>query len=331
MSESSCSPASHKHFIRSGSCFPKNALEMMAKAFNDSIKSQQVQMKPIRISNDKKQLWKQLSARFFAICRNHEACWLETPILKQTGIHGQLIKHFRPPKPLQWYSNPHAWLSNFDIQKVMSQYEDAYRDFLFLGVFPIDFASPEPGMLSTCIGDALCKLDVAQLWTRRKQFGAIFNLDRHDQGGSHWVAVYCNLNPKKTNYGIYFYDSNGLPPPSEIAALQHSVAEQVKRVGARVTKPFVIDYNNVQHQFENTECGIYTMYFLHRCLRKISFDVIKKHVVTDKQVHVFRNRFYRENSQYILKKRDKPNTHTMRIGGNDPVPKTRRSSVSFAV
>ena len=46
----------------------------------------------------------------------------------------------------------------------------------------------------------------------RSYVGVVFNLDRHDQSGSHWVGLFVNI-PKRV---ISYYDSTASPPPQYI-------------------------------------------------------------------------------------------------------------------
>ena len=50
----------------------------------------------------------------------------------------------RPEMPAQWYKNPIEWLSNYDIDDVMVQYNNEKKYcYSFLGVFPIDFSEED--------------------------------------------------------------------------------------------------------------------------------------------------------------------------------------------
>ena len=62
--------------------------------------------------------------------------------------------------PVEWKTNPTAWLSTIDINKVMKQYEKN-SDFVFLGAVPIDF-DYDFG-IGTCVSNELCNLDVENM------------------------------------------------------------------------------------------------------------------------------------------------------------------------
>jgi hypothetical protein len=166
--------------------------------------------------------------------------------------------YLRPKQPEEWKKDPDAWLDSNNIRDVMKQYEEKYKDFLFLGPYPIDFASPDKySDESKCLINEMCTLDLDKKELEGKRYiGIIFNLDRHDQGGSHWVAAFINI-PK--NF-CYYFDSYGMEPPSPIYKFMQwlTIQEPNMKLG----------WNGVDFQRSNTECGMFSMYFIDRMLAK---------------------------------------------------------------
>ena len=95
----------------------------------------------------------------------------------------------------------------------------------------------------------------------------IFNLDKHDEPGSHWVASYIDHNQKE----VYYFDSVGLKPPPEIDNFNNKVVTQAKDLG--YTYNYKINPNG--HQKKDTECGIYCINFIINMLETGDFN---KHV-----------------------------------------------------
>ena len=62
-----------------------------------------------------------------------EWCWIEQPEIKSIDDEELHQDTFRPEHPEEWNKQPKTWLTNFDIDAVMSQYEDIYPDFKFFG------------------------------------------------------------------------------------------------------------------------------------------------------------------------------------------------------
>jgi len=202
---------------------------------------------------------------------------------------------FRPLHPSSWTTNPREWLSDEDITLVLSQYEMHLKDthrFKFVGVFPSDFAAPrhpEEGAASVCVSPAMCQLNVKDLTDSGiHNIGMVFNLDEHDQSGSHWVACYISLDPTNSKrYGASFYDSVGKPPlPSISDFMQRMKTEAEEHIGIL----FPVRINKVKKQKLNTECGVYALIFIILCLQtKLAFSQIcKKSIKGDDKTHKLR-------------------------------------------
>jgi hypothetical protein len=248
-----------------GSCFTAEQLRSMCKRMGIKAGSRE----------GKRVLWDRLNTAFQRSGRcgpEDERCWA-----RLTGEGSQALP---PSCPTAWRENDRTWLTNFDILDVMSQYETRYRSFHFAGVFPVDASQRDRE--GTCVVDTMCALDVRALSRRYAQLGFVFNLDRHDQPGSHWVAVYVGLRPSLPNYGVYYFDSVGQEPPAELAAFLNSVV-------ARMNDPrFRRVVNTERKQYKNTECGMFSINFLVQCLQRRRFDSIVRDRVFDDQVHRLR-------------------------------------------
>ena len=77
---------------------------------------------------------------------NKEYCWLKLSAFKNKFISSNNL--FVPEMPTEWCSNitkwresliDAPWLSNYDIDNIIEQYEQKYPSFKFLGSTPIDF------------------------------------------------------------------------------------------------------------------------------------------------------------------------------------------------
>lgn len=185
---------------------------------------------------------------------------------------------FVPKCPITWGINNHEWLSNIDIESVMTQYTKRYPSFHFLGVHPIDFEKKHQGK---CI--SMCTIPNLQ----KKRYGTIFNLDKHNQSGSHWVAVYTDTRPKATNYGVFYYDSTANPIP-------HEIEQWVRKIITKKNDPnFALHVNTERRQFKNTECGMFCMRFIIECIKGRAFREVVQDPVYDDEVHRLRKQYYR--------------------------------------
>jgi hypothetical protein len=216
-----------------------------------------------------------------------------TPALNEDEKKTLLKEHFRPPMPAEWAGDPDMWLSSTDIDAVMRQYEEAVPSFKFLGVVPIDFSAPDPegdpyeiqkvaGSPSSggstvgagskkCLINEFCHVDLQkERASGIRTIGAVFNLDPSDKSGSHWIACCILLDER----AIYYFDSYGLPPPPQISRFMRSFILQ--------DAGLELKYNGRRFQFGNSECGMYSMYFLICMINRVPFKTFVRHTVPDK-------------------------------------------------
>ena len=230
----------------------------------------------------------------FASCNGKEVCWLEQPSVKQSqNLYTKLKKNFKPKKPESWKRNKREWLNTYDILYVMKQYAEAHTHFEFLGVFPVDFQAKTGG--DQCIVQSMCNFTVKGLLDSGKTaFGIVWNLDKHNQPGSHWVACYASLDPKDSKFGICYFDSVGKEPPQEIFNFMKNIKDQCKLIFKEKMSKFVTKFNCTQKQFKNTECGVFSMVFIKFCLENQhkSFRQVKRMIGRDDEIHQFRDVLY---------------------------------------
>jgi hypothetical protein len=192
-----------------------------------------------------------------------------------------MLTYFRPEKPKAWDNKPTLWLDSFNIEDVMNQYEQAHPEFEFLGPVPIDFDT-KAGAFGRCVVDELCKLNLADMEKKgKRKIGIIFNLDPHDEPGSHWVCGFVDLDAS----AAYYFDSYGFKPEKEINVL-------LSRLHAQGIKN--IYYNDIRHQKKGSECGMYCLFTIICLLNGRSFYDICTHVVDDDTMNGFRDLLYAE-------------------------------------
>ena len=240
-------------------------------------------------SHDPKEIWTTLKDRFSNVC-NQEACWLRQNFVSST-IGTELLNSFSPQQPKSWKKKPYEWLTTTDIQSVMKQYEDTYDDFEFIGPSPIDYNT---NINNQCVWPEICNFDIEKkLLNGKRKIGIIFNLDTHDEPGSHWVALYVELSKRE----IYYFDSTKTYKreiPKEIFEFVDNLNMDTNN---RFAFEFDFNYNNkVEHQKQNTECGIYCIYFITQLLtnKKVWKDFIDERI-PDAEMKKLRNIFYNKN------------------------------------
>ena len=304
----SCSPMVEKDRIHANSCFTQATFMTILKKYNEKNAED-----PIPTKNLKK-AWKIMKTRLS--CQK-ESCWLnqlDDPYMKRQ-IEDNI---FAPKQPPEWKENPKEWLSNFDIRDVAKQYEQTYKEFLFIGPTTINFDTILPNQ-GTCVWEDLCKFSLEEvIKTGKTKIGIVFNLDKHYQNGSHWVSMFIDI----PNKFIFFFDSADNDIPNEIwrplkgapdvnhgGERQQPLVNRIVKQGRELKKPIEFTfYNNsgVEHQQTNTECGMYSLFFIITLLTgktpftkgKLSVkkrrDLFLKKKIPDEVVFKYRQLYFNE-------------------------------------
>jgi hypothetical protein len=284
---------------KDGSCLTLKSLKLIIESYNKNVKDIE---KKIVISNNKSKMVKQLEERLSDKC-NNQTCWLRLDIIQQLEdeIKEDILKNtFRPEGPEKKYT----WLSTSDINDVITQYQEKHKDFLFLGALPADFQE-----LKFLGIDDLDFKDIEK--EGKHKIGMVINLDVHTQGGSHWVALYTDLEKGQ----IYYFDSFAKKPSKRTKKFINKILKYLykKKYNKNIDinclikkikngeeneyldnlKEFDIRYNNIQHQFNNSECGVYSINFIVRLVGDENFDEITKNITKDNEMNKCRTKYFR--------------------------------------
>lgn len=270
-----CSP---KKTNTNYSCLSTNSIRKIAKAIN-KIPGITIKYKKLSDKELYNKICRVMENNFN--CKN-EACWLKIQkLLKHLSKKDvkYFRKHFRPHMPKEIVDDYSEWISNFDIESVLKQYHEERDDFYFYGAVPIDF--------NKCSVSDLCKIDIHKhLKHGEHKLGVVLNTDKSGEPGEHWMAYYVDLKGVNlTNQpGIYFFDSFGSSPSSEIKQL----TEKIKKQGSKKNIEFVVTHNNKSYQKNTFSCGFYCMHFLEHMIQGYPFSRYLNSGLNDKKMIEYR-------------------------------------------
>ena len=262
-----------------GSCIPLDLLVKMARAYNKSIKNNFIELYDTleELSPDeyKRYLLFEFQKRFKNTLQSE---WINSNFIKNMSEKDKEFLQtsvFRPVGPQGQFQ----WLSTIDINKTLSQYENKYPYFVFLGAVPIDFNELDYYPFQKMNFNDFKK-------EGKNKLGVIFNLDEHYKGGSHWVSLFTDLEKGQ----VYFSDSYGRKPEKRITNFMDRIKDYFKTSNINNVD---IRHNPTQHQKGNSECGVYSINFLLRLLKGKTFDHLTKKRLTDEKVNKCRLRYFK--------------------------------------
>ena len=275
-----CSPLGSKN---QGSCLNRKLLEKIARILNNN-----PNCSTIDCGYKTDLLHSKVCENIKKISKcNSEYCWITVhdivDNLKSSEV-SEFKKYFKPEFPSTWQTEPNKWLNTSDIDNVLKQYQDAHNNFVYMGAHPIDAHK-------CSVSDQVCSIDIEKLLKKGKEkIGIVFNTDDSTGPGEHWVSFYVDLKGRniKNKPGIYFFDSTSDKPQQEVLDLVKKLKNQGEKIGLNLD--FL--YNDIRHQKKNTECGVYSIYFIVNMLKDINFKLFVKNIKRDDFMEKYRKIFY---------------------------------------
>ena len=89
---------------------------------------------------------------------------------------------------------------------------------------------------------------------------------------------------------IFFFDINGDPVPKEIATLCNRIIQQAQALAIKLTFK---QNAPMEHQYENTECGMYSLYFIIGMVTdKHDYTYFMKHRIPDENMKQMRLKYF---------------------------------------
>ena len=287
-----CHPSVKGKTVNKNSCFTMNILQHIKKSYN----AKHPEKKITETEPDK--LWNEVKSRINEC--DKEDCWLQSLDSKTQKQVDALS--FAPDHPPEWKDNPDEWLSNFDIFNVLKQYEETYPNFKVIGPTPIDFDKRIPIENGNCVWKDLCTFFLGNYLKKSiTKIGIVFNLDAHNEPGSHWVSLFIDLDDKI----IFYLDSAGSKIPEEIDILVKRIQKQANELEPSMKLEFFENYP-FTHQNGNTECGMYSLFFIITMLtgkigkktfktKEEKIDYFKSSRIPDEYVFKYRNVYFNSN------------------------------------
>lgn len=306
--------------INQNTCYSKDSLKLMVKYWNekhphDVIVSETEQYDRDSTSSLHSKIDSKMSNAQYCK-KGDEICWAA-----QQWFHDDAIKDktFRATIP----KGEKEWLSTLDLDFTMKQFEEPYFYFNYLGSHAIDFEEYDNALKGFTITDHLPKgflgTRVIEIYKAKYEdvlkkppvriLGIILNLDDHKSSGSHWVAITITCyQDKRIPTEFSYYDSTSCKskidcPPDRVKIFYQKVKQQLSAYGYKISELLV---NDVQTQFENSECGMYSMRYILMRIHLFDFEESCQNILLDKGMNETRQSIFRKDNGFDTSSKHMP-------------------------
>ena len=252
------------------SVFDEVAIERLRQVYNkEHPKETQIPKQDVDV------LWKSLQTRLRDKCQTGRAECIVSSLLR------------RPVAPKEWTVNREEWLSSDDIDALEKNYMNLFPDYYYVATVPIDFDLQDE--TRKCVVSALCSMKLPELYKQGKhRIGIVINTDPHDGPGQHWVAVFCDIRPDLAYPRVTYFDSYAAQPEKEVKTLMKRWKQQWDATGVH-SSPMKLTFNKTRHQYKDSECGMYCLYFHYACILNLPMATR----IPDEVINAFRSLLFR--------------------------------------
>ena len=216
---------------------------------------------------------------------NDEECVVEklaeNNVIDKNTADDIILKRFKQRGP----RNNTNLLSNVDIDGVLTKYSFVFPDFYHHKFQMIDFEEQ-----AKYDNSSLGSFDYAQHINKYSNLGVVINTDKTHGQGIHWFAVFIDF--KANPITIEYFNSSGREPPNEIIIWKNNVINKLKNLNNPRNAQFVRVSRTV-HQKQNTECGVYALYYIISRLYGVPYKNFDTKGIPDEYMTQFRKVIFR--------------------------------------
>jgi hypothetical protein len=219
-----------------------------------------------------------------------ESCLLTNPqvtnVIGEDTANQQLTERFKPEGP----SDSNDWFSNSNIDNVLKQVEEKYKNKNFLHVeFQMrDFETT---------GGELSNIDMAQKYNDGMRcFGVVFNTDKSTGRGQHWFSIFGDFS--KDPFTIEYFNSSGEDPLDEICSWMKKTKQHlIKNLDKSPDTVKDVVVTKLVNQSDNHSCGSYSLYYIMSRLAGVPYKHFSDNKIGDAKMHEFRREhLFRQSS-----------------------------------
>jgi len=147
--------------------------------------------------------------------------------------------------------NTDEWLDNIVIDSTLNDWEVVFKRFKNMGVHMNNFDEKHKKLATADWKTMIKKYDI---------IASVINTDNYGSSGQHWVCIVVD-SKKKT---IEYFDSAAGGVSEEILTWMMKISIELN-----FKEVFI---NTLKHQYKNTECGVYSLYYILARMHNVHSD-----------------------------------------------------------
>jgi hypothetical protein len=186
----------------------------------------------------------------------------------------EIKKYWKPDGPVD-----SSWLSNYDIDDVLSWWADDYPDFIHIPFQTIDFME---------YPNALSDFDMSE--HDGKCAGVVINTDVRSGQGIHWFCLFLDMRSKP--HQIEYFNSEGTMPHKTIGEF---CRKQLIFCKSKSKNCEIIIASSIRHQYSHSECGPYSLYYIYSRINGVKSDAFGREPISDEYMKRFRKAIFRKS------------------------------------
>jgi hypothetical protein len=222
---------------------------------------------------------------------NTEECVLTNPQFVKDNIKSiveESLDRIKPKGP----ANSTKLLNNENIDNVLKKLTSRHNGFYHMNFQMIDFAGEKDSSDGWIVKKGqtiyplpLGKINMSQEVVDKgfKTFGVVMNSDYRTGGGIHWFSLFCDFRTSPIT--IEYFNSSGNKPVIQIQDWLIKTEENLNSAGH---KAVIVVLSGLVHQYSETECGLYSIYYIWNRLNGIPALNFQEKKVTDAMMYKFR-------------------------------------------
>ena len=196
--------------------------------------------------------------------------------INSSDVEEALTRYFKPRGPADNF----GLLSNFNIDGVLDQYAQKYKNFLHIPFQMRDFEKNQTDL-------SVKNFNISETFSKYETFGCVLNTDLSTGRGIHWFCIFGDARDKK-NITLEYFNSSGKPPLPEVAEWmqkQHHLFEQANPN----KKLSVVRVADSALQDDDHSCGVWCLAYIWLRLRDVPIKWFTPRNVNDSIMHKLRS------------------------------------------